>query len=58
MAARYYSVHLAFLHEDCAKWRRENWKTDVTEDCKLYKLDRDVSELSQQEIYEELFKRD
>lgn len=50
MAARYYSVHLAFLNEDCTKWRRENWKTDVVENCKLYKINRDVNEMTHTEI--------
>ena len=51
MVVSHYHVHLAFLNNESAEWRRKNWKTDNAQECRLFQLEKDVCQLSPDEIY-------
>ena len=50
MRVEYYSVHLACLNDIIRKWRNKEWKKDDVEGSKLYKLDKNVTEMRPDEI--------
>ncbi len=50
LKAAYYSVHLAFLTEDIREWRHKNWKSYNIETSDLWKLEKDVEDMSPEEI--------
>lgn len=50
MIVEYYSVHLCYLTEQMRNWRNQNWKSVDLSDDKLYKLNKNVLEMSPMEI--------
>lgn len=57
MKAKYYSVHLAYLTKGIRDWRKDNWKTDKSMECDLWKIDKDIITMSPREIIN-IFNRD
>lgn len=50
MFAKNYSVHLAYLDSNIRAWRNDKWKTYDTSKIKTIKLNKDVTELSPDDI--------
>lgn len=57
MKAKYFSIHLAYLTKGVRDWRKENWKTDSSVACDLWKTEKSVERMSPKEIIN-IFKRD